>query len=457
MPEFHHRTVFDHPAEALFAWHARPGAFARLAPPWQRIELIRQSGGIADGAEVVFRVYEGPAWVTWHARHEGYIPGEQFVDVQVRGPFARWRHTHRVEALPDGRSALDDHIEYELPAGALGALAAQGTTAQLLQRMFTFRHRRTMNDLDRHQQHADRPRLTVAITGSTGLIGEALCAFLQGAGHTVRRVVRRPAGEDEIFWRPAEEKIDAAGFEGVDAVIHLAGANVAGKRWTEDYKREVLRSRQQGTHLLARTLARLNRPPRVLLSTSAVGYYGSAQGDRVLTEASPNGEGFLAHVCKVWEASADPAREAGIRVVHPRIGIVLDPAGGALEKMLTPFKLGAGGKLGDGSTYMSWIMRDDVIAALAFLLHDEDVSGPVNLCAPEPVTNAQLTETLGRVLHRPTVMTVPALALKAAMGAEMAQETALSSQRAHPTVLLERGFRFDYPELEAGLRHVLGA
>ena len=291
--------------------------------------------------------------------------------------------------------------------------------------------------------------LRVAVTGASGLIGSALVRRLEGEGHAVLRMVRRePRGPGEIRWDPAAGFVDAAGLEGVDAVVNLAGENV-GERWTDARKRRIRQSRGDATRLLATTLAGLARKPRVLVNASAVGIYGE-RGDEVLTEASAPGGGFLAGVVREWEAATQPAADAGIRVVMTRFGVVLSAKGGALAKMLTPFKLGVGGPLGSGRQWMPWISLDDVAAVIDRAIHDERLSGPVNVVAGT-VTNAELAHALGRVLHRPALFPVPAFALKLALG-EMAEETALVSQRVEPEVLRRLGHTFLHPELEGALQ-----
>jgi uncharacterized protein (TIGR01777 family) len=298
--------------------------------------------------------------------------------------------------------------------------------------------------------------LKVAVTGASGLVGSALGPFLTTGGHEVVRLVRRsPRGESEIRWDPARGEVDGAALEGVDAAVHLSGENVAGGRWSRARRARIRDSRIGSTHLLARTLAALSRPPRVLVSVSGLNYYGS-RGDEWLSEASAAGDGFLARLAADWEAAAAPAAEAGIRVVHPRLGLVLSPAGGVLGKMLLPFRAGLGGVVGRGSQYMSWVAIDDLLGALHHLLLDDALEGPVNVVAPEPVTNREFTKTLGRVLGRPTVVPVPAFALRLALGGEMADETLLASLRARPGRLEEGGYAFRFPSLEEALRHLLG-
>ena len=295
----------------------------------------------------------------------------------------------------------------------------------------------------------------VVVSGASGLLGRSLVPALRAKGIEVARLVRRaPRADDEVRWDPAAGEIDVEGLAGVTGAIHLAGDNVASGRWTEAKKASIRDSRVQGTTLLAGALAGLSPKPRVMVSASAIGYYGS-RGDERLDERASAGEGFLASVCVDWEAAAEAARAAGIRVVNARIGVVLAADGGALAKMKTPFLLGVGGRIGDGTQYMSWITLDDVVSALIFALARDELSGPVNLVSPNPVTNAELTNTLGRVLKRPTLFPVPKFALRLGMGSQMADEMLISSTRVVPSVLADRGFRWQHADLTSALRSVL--
>jgi hypothetical protein len=302
--------------------------------------------------------------------------------------------------------------------------------------------------------------MQIAVTGSSGLIGTALRAALRDDGHDVVRVVRSapapapPDGARTVLWDPAAGEIDAAGLDGVDAVVHLAGAGVGDHRWTDEYKREIHDSRTRGTGLLARTLAGLDRPPGVLLSASGVHYYGH-RGDEVLTEDSGPGRGFLAGVVADWEAATEPAAAAGIRTVRMRNGVVLTRKGGALARMLPLFRFALGGRLGSGDQWMSWIALDDAIEAIVFLLENAEIAGPVNLTAPQPVTNRELTEALGRAVHRPAVLPVPRFAPRLLLGRELADEMLFSSMRATPARLEEAGFRFLRPRIDAALEAAL--
>jgi uncharacterized protein (TIGR01777 family) len=294
---------------------------------------------------------------------------------------------------------------------------------------------------------------TIAISGATGFLGSALRSFLAARGDRVLALTRPGSREPGIRWDPERGEIDAAALEGVDAAVHLAGENVAGGRWSDAQKRRIEQSRVQGTTLLARALAGLRRKPALLISASAVGYYG-ARGPEAIDERAGPGSDFLARVCVQWEASAEPARQAGIRVVHPRFGIVLHPSGGALAKMLPAFRLLAGGKLGDGEQFMSWVALEDAVAALAFALATPALTGPFNVTAPEPVTNAEFTRALGAALSRPTMMTVPRFALRALFG-EMAEVALLSGACVEPNKLLGHGFTFAAPTLAPYLERVL--
>ena len=414
-------------AEALFAWHERPGAFERLTPGFR------------------------PAHTTLRLERTGYVAGREFRDVQRAGPFAALEHVHRTEPAADGTSILDDAITYRLPLPPLGALVADAFTREKLERLLRWRHALTRLDLERHLTYAARGARRVAITGASGFLGGALVPFLTTGGHTVR-TIGRGAGS-EAHWDPSKSELAAGALDGIDAVIHLAGSSVAA-RWTARTKREILASRLQGTRLIAETCARAAVKPEVLICASAVGVYGS-RGDEKLDEQSARGSDFLADVGQQWEAAVAPARDAGIRVVHLRTGIVLNPAGGALGKMLTPMLFGAGGRLGSGKQWMSWISREDWVGAVYHALQTPGLSGAVNLTAPEPVTNSTFTEALGRIVHRPTLAAVPAFALRAIFG-EMAEGTILASQRAYPVALQRSGFEFAHPTLASALRFELG-
>jgi hypothetical protein len=450
---FTQRTRLEAPADAVFRWHARPGAFERLNPPWAPARVVERTGLIESGSRVGLRLPLGPLGLRWVAEHRDYVEGQQFRDVQIEGPFARWEHTHRV--APDGPAAcwLEDRIEYALPGGALGALLGGRLVRRTLARTFAYRHRLTAGDLAAHAAYPGPP-LHVLVSGASGLVGSALVPFLTTGGHRVTRLVRGHVRDAAARWDPAAGTIDLKDLDAVDAVVHLAGENVAAGRWSAARKRRIQDSRARGTQVLCAALARLPRPPRVLVSASATGFYGD-RGDAIVDEGSAAGEGFLAAVCREWEAATAAAAAAGIRVVHLRIGVVLSAGGGALAKMLPPFRLGAGGRVGRGTQYLSWIALDDILGAILHALRTESLSGPVNAVAPEAVTNAEFARTLGAVLQRPALLPVPAAVLRAVFG-EMADETLLASVRVAPARLSATGYRYRHPDLAGALRLTLG-
>ena len=427
------------PASDLDAWHRRPGAFQRLVPPWERVEVVSEEGVVPEpGSRVTIRTRIGPIWKRWVAVHSA-IEGRGFRDEQVAGPFRRWVHTHEFSDDGAGGSVLTDTIDYALPGGPLGRWLGGAMTKRRLETMFAHRHATTAADLAAHK---DAPKMKIHVTGAGGMVGSALLPFLGGGGHehhAVRREGARFLFDD---------------LEGADAIVHLAGESIADGRWNDAKKERIRKSRIEGTHRVATRAAGLNDKPEVLVCASAVGYYGD-RGDELLEEEAAPGDNFLAGVCREWEQAADPARAAGIRVVHLRFGVILHPGGGALKKMLLPFRLGVGGRIGSGTQWMSWITLDDVVAAIYHAILDDSLSGPVNAVAPGAVTNREYTKALGRALGRPSILPMPAFAARLAFG-EMADELLLASARVHPTKLIESGFRFRDPDLEHALRGMLG-
>jgi uncharacterized protein (TIGR01777 family) len=345
-------------------------------------------------------------------------------------------------------------MEYALPLGLLGRLVGDRFTRRKLRRMFTYRHATTQSDILAHLTARGGRRMHIAVTGSGGLVGSALVPFLTMGGHEIIRLVRSSPSGDDIFWNPAEGIQDLSRLEGVDALVHLAGENIAAGRWTPQRKDEIRGSRVEGTRRLSESVAKLSSRPKVVVSASAIGYYGDRDSE-VLTEGSAPGKDFLAQTCREWEAATEPASRAGIRVVHLRFGMVLSPAGGALKKMLLPFKLGLGGRIGNGKQYVSWVAIDDAVGAIHHAICTEAVRGPVNVVSPNPVTNGEFIGILARVLLRPAILPVPAFGARLAFG-ELADALLLASQRVRPERLQSSGYRFRFPDLEDALRHVLG-
>jgi uncharacterized protein (TIGR01777 family) len=455
MPVFQYRSRFEVSADELFDWHMRPGALERLTPPWQPMRLIESQGGMTEGGRVVMELRMGPRWVRWVALLGDFEAGRQFRDTQLEGPFSVWAHTRRF--IPDraGASQLEDHIAYELPLGALGSRVGGRFVERELERMFRHRHRILREDLARHRAVRGHGLKRIAISGASGLVGRNLAMFLMSGGHQVARLVRdKPRASTEIPWDPVRGELEATALEGIDAVVHLAGANIAQGRWTAERKRVILESRVRGTRLLCEALARMPTPPSALIAASAIGYYGD-RGDEWVSERSEPGPGFLAEVCRAWEAATEPARERGIRVVNLRIGVVLSATGGALARMLIPFRMGLGGRVGSGRQYLSWVTLDDLIGAVYHLIFAGDVHGPVNGVAPEPVSNREFTKILGRVLGRPTVLPMPAAVVRVVFG-ELGQALLLEGARVSCSSLEQSGFQFQFPDVESALRAELG-
>ncbi len=433
-------------AERLFEWHENPCALERLTPPWNRVKVIRKDEGIKPESEVHLKTYFGPIPFNWVARHKKYQAGKEFSDIQVSGPFAKWEHHHRMFPKNKDESFLEDEIEYQVRFGLASRIAKRA-----IEQLFHYRHTLLRCDLELQNSIPTKP-LTIAITGSSGLVGSELSSFLRSAGHRVLSIVRKEPKKDEIHWDINSGKIENEKLEGVDGVIHLSGENIGSKRWTNTKKKRIEDSRVRGTSVLVQALNSLKSPPKVLISASGVGYYG-IKSNVIANEAAEPGKDFLAQVCKKWEAEARGFKKG--RVVTPRFGVVLTPKGGALKKMLPPFKMGLGGRIGSGNQLMSWVSIDDLVYQLYRILLTPSIEGPVNLCAPQMVTNLEFSKTLALVLHRPCLFPVSAFMAKLLFG-EMAEATILSSIGAKPTKVEEAGLPFYYPDLLSALKHLLG-
>ena len=452
----------------LFAWHIREGAFERLNPPWQQFKVIERKGNIQNNGTVKIKMkIGGPIHTTWLIKHSDYVEGKQFKDSQIKGLFSSWTHTHLFNSLELSSCILDDHIEYSLPGGTVSEIIASSLINKKLNQMFGYRHLLTRNDLRVHAtankiRGNDRP-MTIGITGSSGFLGSSLIPFLTTGGHRVIRFVRHPTRDNDfnlknvksVQWNPSSASLDdKIDNENIDAVVNLAGENIFG-RWTREKKKRIFDSRVNTTRSLCKLLSSLDKPPKVLVSASATGYYGD-RGDEMLTEESQSSIGFLSDVCRNWEKSTQIAKESGIRVVNLRIGIVLSSSGGMLSKILPLVKLGLGGRIGNGNQYMSWIGLDDLLGLIVYTIADESISGPVNAVSPNPVTNADFTTTLGKVLSRPTIFSIPESIIKLALGEELANAAILLSSRVFPGHLIKIGYQFRFSDLESVLRHTLG-
>lgn len=454
LSHFEYRSTYPCSAEHLYNWHSMPGALERLLPPWENTSIVARTGRIEVGSTTTLRMHAGLFPFTFTAHHTKNIPGRMFQDIQEKGPFASWSHSHFFKEVDDG-AMLEDRIAYSLPAHRFIPGCIKERVEKKLLRMFEHREQVLREDLHLHRQCSNKP-LRILISGASGVLGRELVPLLTTGGHEVWTLVRRPPapGSNEIFWNPAEGVLNADDLPQLDAVIHLAGEYIGLSRWSEEKKRRVMDSRIKGTDLLTRTLAALPQPPATFLSASAVGYYGNC-GDKWTDENHPAGNDYISQVCHHWEQAANPARAAGIRTVYLRLGVGLTPRGGALQRILASSPLGFIRRFGDGQQYISWISSDDMIAAILHILNCQELHGPVNVVAPEPVTNGTFMRTLALVAGRPLLIPLPGRFLQILYG-QMASEILLSGCRAQSTQLQQSGFRFRHPTLEKALKSLLG-
>ena len=453
MPQFTWQSVVKASQKEVFDWHVRPGAFQRLSPPWKQIKLISYAAPDNKKSRVKIRVpILGPLSFTWELEHDSFDPPNAFSDQQIKGPFQSWRHVHSFTPAPEKQTVLSDSISFSLPL--INALVAPFIKSELT-RLFAFRHELLKFDLALHSRYQGAPRKTVLICGSSGFIGSAVSAFLETAGHTVRRLVRRkPSSAGEFYWNPSDGFVDTAAFDKVDAVINFSGANIAEKRWSTTSKKDILESRTGSALLLAETIASLDTPPELAIMASATGFYGDTQNTTAIEETT-RGTGFLADTCQAWENASLRLEQSSCRRIHLRIGTVLGANGGALKKMLPPFRLGVGGRLGKGTQIMSWIALQDLLGIIEHLLYTPGISGPINAVSPNQCTNSEFTRTLGSLIRRPAVCAAPAWALRILLG-EMADEMLLSNSCVAPSALTTSGYSFLFPELSDALRFQLG-
>jgi hypothetical protein len=441
-------SVVDHPRDEVWNWFSRPGAMPRLVPPWQPMTVLKEAESLADGTAVLGL----PGGLRWVARHDpsAYVPGSRFVDELSSHGIASWpprviggwRHTHTFSDV-GAQTRVHDEVDAVVPAAGLRST-------------FVYRHRQLADDLAAHRRAstAGMAPMVVAVTGASGLIGSALSAFLTTGGHRVIKLVRGAAGgADERHWDPLAPAADL--LSGVDAVVHLAGASIAG-RFTDEHRRAIRDSRIEPTRRLAAAAASTENGPRTFICASAVGFYGFDRGDTLLTEDSARGDGFLADVVTDWEAATVPASDGGLRVVKVRTGIVQAANGGTLRLLRPLFAAGLGGRLGSGRQWLSWIGLDDVIDIYHRALYDDQLSGPVNAVGPEPVRNTEYTKELARVLHRPALLPVPSFGPRVLLGEQGARELAEANQRVIPSKLLSRGHEFRHRDVADALAHQLG-
>lgn len=442
-------SIVAQPLDEVFAWHTRSGAMRRLVPPWQPMRVVKETESLADGTAILGL----PAGLRWIARHDsaGYDPPYQFRDVLSSDGLMTlpprvigwWRHTHRYSDAGSGTTRVHDIVDTTVPAA-------------FLRSTFAYRHRQLAEDMAAHADAAaaGARALTIAITGSSGLVGTALGAFLSTGGHRVIRLVRGdPVSDGERRWVPSQPASDL--LDGVDAVIHLAGESIAG-RFTAAHRRAIRDSRVEPTRRLAEVAAATGGRLKTFISASAIGFYGYDCGDTVLDEDSPRGDGFLAEVVADWEGATAPAADAGLRVVRVRTGIVQAAAGGTLKLLRPLFAAGLGGRLGDGQQWLSWIGIDDLLDIYYRAIYDDRLTGAVNAVAPDPVRNSDYTRALAATMHRPARLPVPSIGPRLLLGRQGAAELAEADQRVSPATLLKLGHRYRQPTVQDALAHQLG-
>jgi uncharacterized protein len=448
------RTKINAPVETLFAWHAREGAISRLTPPWAPMKMIFQSKkGIQRGVKVGFRLRIFKIPMTWEAEHVEYQENKLFKDCQVKGPFSKWEHTHGFKAVDKKKSIMEDKVEFKLPFGFLSR-PFYGFAKKEFERMFGYRHRVLKYDLEHHVEPG--PKKRILVSGASGAMGSVLVPFLRTCGHEVVSLVRKKKKplKDEFFWDPHKGILDLKAAGPIDAVINLNGVDISRGRWTNKQKQRIIDSRVLPTRLLVEKMKNLEQKPEVFISSSAIGFYGERE-DSILNEKGAQGDSFISKVCRLWEEASQDAQKAGIRTIQLRTGVVLTPAGGALKRMELPFRMGFGVRLSHGRQYMSWISMDDAVSGILYLLNHDRIKGPVNLTAPNPVTNQVFSKTLARVFSKKVFLTLPKFMALALWG-QMGQETLLNSARVMPEKLMDNGFSFQHERLLDAFKHVLG-
>lgn len=454
---YSYESKISAPAADVFSYHERSSALQRLSPPWEPIRVLEKNGGIRVGDTVSIQMNMGPFKATWKAKHIEYEENRQFVDLQVKGPFKYWKHTHSFRSINPLETNLKDTVRLELPFGAYGHALGYSKVRKKLNQLFTYRHITTQNDLNDWMDLKSYPSGKVAITGGNGLIGSELAVYLQAQGHEV--VILSRSGKSRVFgvtgvrWDPDNKYIDARALTDVDSWIHLAGENLAQGRWTQKRIKALKESRVNSTRFLVSFLLGLKKPPKVFISASGVAYYPSS--DLVMTEDSQKGEGVLANICGEWEDASSSLIGSPIRRVVIRTGIVLSGKGGALAKLLPVFKAGLGGRIGSGNQFWSWIALDDLIRIYNFAVKHPECEGIVNAVSPTACTNRDFSKVLAITLSRPAILPVPEWGLKFILG-RMADEALLASQKVDPSVMKAFDFKFNFPDLDLAFEHCLG-
>lgn len=443
---FERKDFFSCTVEELFEYHEADGALQRLTPPWESAKLLKKEGeGIKTGAKIFLKVKVPFFQMGWVSEHTEYDYPHMFKDVMIKGPFKKWEHTH-IFREEDGGASLTDIIEYQPPFKIFGRLGKKFIEAKL-DSMFAYRHRITKYDI---QSRKNKKSGKISITGSGGLIGQKLKPYLSVLGYDVS-ALNRGENNGEHFWDYKKQTYN--NIEDIDIFIHLAGEPIGDNRWTPARKKRIYESRIEGTRFLVDKILEMKKRPKIFICASAVGFYGN-RGDEVLTEKSSQGDDYISTVCSDWEKEAKRLENVGVRVVYMRIGVVLSPEAGALFKFILPFKFGLGGYMGCGSHYMSWVSIEDVLGSFEHVIKN-DIYGAVNITSPEPATHRSFAETLGKVLHRPSFIKIPAFSISWVFG-QMGRELLLSSTKAVPEVLEESGYVFRHKSLESAMKKLMG-